>query len=432
MAPILWAAGAGLGGLILWALSGKKPAGAPGSDEVTALADTVSTSMPHGERAFLPEAARNLLVSLASATASISDPTNPFMVEYAPIPSGQAVTPDKSAFGWVSSENKARSILAPIYAVTTAASKQRKFLRSVAPGTESDLAGPNGIYAVLVYAGALQAKQTPPGIPPGQSNSAPVPAPNAPPTPPAAPAPGAPPAPGPSLSLPNPLPNIPFPSPVIPAGPVPSGASIQSVIAPSGANIRSSANGAKIGALNTGSTVAVLADAGSAAGHQWKQIRILTATPGSNGAVAVGTTAFVAADLLSGGGGILPGPSLPNGGLPGNPGGVIPAVFNPGAPAGNTQTVIAPSGANIRSSANGAKIGALAKGSTVSVLADAGSAAGHQWKQISVVTATPGSNGSVAPGTTAFVAADLLSGGGGMLAGYYARTRRPYWRFAGR
>jgi hypothetical protein len=50
-------------------------------------------------------------------------------------------------------------------------------------------------------------------------------------------------------------------------------------------------------------------------------------------------------------------------------------------------------------------------------MADAGAAGGHQWKQIRVVIPAGGSNGTVTPGTVAFIAAELLSPTGAMSAG---------------
>jgi hypothetical protein len=65
----------------------------------------------------------------------------------------------------------------------------------------------------------------------------------------------------------------------------------------------------------------------------------------------------------------------------------------------------------VRATANGTKTGALAKGSTVNIVGDGGTAGGYSWKKITVVTAAAGSSGAPA-GSSGYVASNFLSGGG--------------------
>jgi hypothetical protein len=156
--PIVLLGAAGLGA---WAYftKGSVPAGA------AVLATSVANTGPSGEYVFKPELAPALVQSLASQTFSVSDMTQPTMVTIAPQPQGVAVLPPLSALGWATQMNSTMSILAPLYLGTTTSTPVQRFLRAVPPGTENVLAGPNGMYAVLLYAGTLAKNLPPPGVP---------------------------------------------------------------------------------------------------------------------------------------------------------------------------------------------------------------------------------------------------------------------------
>lgn len=129
------------------------------------LAVKVANVGPHGEFVFKPEFAGGLVQSLASQTFSVPDASQPAMVTIAPQPQGIAVTPALSALGWATQMNTTMSILAPLYLATSTSTPVQRFLRAVPPGSETEFAGPNGMYAVLLYAGTLAKNLTPPGIP---------------------------------------------------------------------------------------------------------------------------------------------------------------------------------------------------------------------------------------------------------------------------
>jgi hypothetical protein len=423
MEPITLALLGGGALLGLWALTSKSPQQAEATAAADKLAALVSTTGPKGERMFLPEQAKNLLVQLSAATVTTPDLSQPSMVEYAPVPSGKAIPTDQSAFGWVSRENKDKSVLAPLYAVTTAAAKQRKFLRSVAPGTESDLAGPNGIYAVLAYAGTLAKGLQPPGTPPLGV----VPSPPAPPKPPGPPPqivppavpppPGAPILPGPVPPIPN-IPGIilpasftpptqPQPPGQVPLPPVPT----QDALPPGPAIVTTQTDPLNIRALPS-TTAAIV-------GKVPKGSTLTVTGPMVNGMAPISFGALIG--FAYGGYLRAVAPTSPAAILP-----TLPAAAIPGAiPVSVTtqspvSTVIEPAGARIRSTPSSAVstnvLGALAKGSTVSITGPAQSATGENWVPVTVVTTAPGSNGNIQSGTTGFVASRLLSSQS-MLAG---------------
>jgi uncharacterized protein YraI len=118
---------------------------------------------PRGEQVLKPDLAEPLVRSLAAHRYSYPEPANKNLVEITPEPSGMPIGLDLSAMGWARVMNTTQTILAPVYLATP--SSQKRFLRAVTPGTELELAGPGGMYAVLLYAGTLSKNLPPPGVP---------------------------------------------------------------------------------------------------------------------------------------------------------------------------------------------------------------------------------------------------------------------------
>jgi len=161
--PVL-AGGAALAGLIAYFASKTPPVLPAAASED--LAGKVANRGPKGEYVFKPELAEALVRSLASQRYGYPDETTRSLVEIKPEATGAPLSPDVSALGWARSLNSSMTILAPLYLAV--ASPAKRFLRAVPAGQETDFAGGPGtvMYAVLLYAGALDSNLAPPGKPP--------------------------------------------------------------------------------------------------------------------------------------------------------------------------------------------------------------------------------------------------------------------------
>lgn len=137
------------------------------------IAQNVATRGPRGEQVFRPELAESMVRMLASMVYTMPEAANRRFVEIMSAAGGAPVQREMSAYGWAESLNKTQTILAMMNLAT--ANKEKKFLRAVDPGTETQFAGQGGLYAVLLYAGALESRLAPPGAPPGGSAEPPVP-----------------------------------------------------------------------------------------------------------------------------------------------------------------------------------------------------------------------------------------------------------------
>lgn len=165
MDPLTLLALAALGGGVAWWLWKKAPSSLSAAGAAMAdLAAKVCGKGPRGEYAFNPDIAQNLVRMLSAMTYSYPSQLDQSMVKIATNPSGAPIDPSQTALGWATRMNSNHSILAPLY-MTQPANTQDKFLRAVDPGTESEYAGPGGMYAVLAYVGAF-ARSTFPGAPP--------------------------------------------------------------------------------------------------------------------------------------------------------------------------------------------------------------------------------------------------------------------------
>jgi hypothetical protein len=166
--------------------------------------------------------------------------------------------------------------------------------------------------------------------------------------------------------------------------------------------------------LAKGSTVKVISDAGSAGGHQWKQIQVVNPTAGSSGAPA-GSSGYIAAELLSGTGAA--------------PGGVASAIAQAAktalaveqTPPGNKLWVNI-SSTPLLSQPNtllGSEVGRAARNDALTVI-DKPSLLSPKWVKV-----THDKSGATGYVSVLNVTANKPVG----IAGYYARLRRPYWRY---
>lgn len=130
-----------------------------------AMADKMNrytTVAPSGERVFLPDVALSIVRTLASQLYTYVHPDDPTSVRIKPDPSGAPISPSLSALGWARLENRALTIMAPVYMAES--SSVDRFLRALPPGEENFDGG--ALYAVLMYAGGFQKQSLPPGRPP--------------------------------------------------------------------------------------------------------------------------------------------------------------------------------------------------------------------------------------------------------------------------
>jgi hypothetical protein len=188
---------AGLG----WAALSKRVAPSGGA-VAKDLARRVANQGPKGEWVFKPEVADSLVKSLSGQTYQYVDVNLDDTVTIAPDPRGQPIPLSNTAMAWTRQQNPRLSILAPLYLATATA--QKRFLRAVKPGQEQNYTGPETGYAVLLYAGAIDRNEAPPGSPPGGGRIVPLPE------------DGPAPAPGPKPGLPNLPPPAPSPDGFIP------------------------------------------------------------------------------------------------------------------------------------------------------------------------------------------------------------------------
>lgn len=215
---ILALGAAGLG----WAALAKRP-GAAGGAASQDLALKVADKGPHGEWVFKAPLADSIVKSLSGQAYQYVDANARDVVKIAPDPRGAPIATSNTAMEWARLMNPQLSILAPLYMATSTPAD--RFLRAVPAGQEQNFTGPETGYAVLLYAGAINAGLAPPGRPPGGGAITPL-DPSAPsvPTGPAV-VPGLPNLPVPQqpggLSLPVPQPSLPS-IPSIP-GTIPAG-----------------------------------------------------------------------------------------------------------------------------------------------------------------------------------------------------------------
>ena len=196
---ILALGAAGLG----WAALAKRP-GASGGAAAQDLALKVANKGPRGEWVFKPSEADSIVRSLSAQSYQYVNTESRDLVTIAPDSRGMPIAASLTAMEWCRLQNPRLSILAPLTMAT--ASPVKRFLRAVPSGQEQDFTGPETGYAVLLYAGTIDAGIAPPGRPPGGGAIVPIPPPGVGPSP-------APPAgPAPSVAPPAGLPPLPAPS----------------------------------------------------------------------------------------------------------------------------------------------------------------------------------------------------------------------------
>jgi peptidoglycan hydrolase-like protein with peptidoglycan-binding domain len=146
------------------------------SPEMKANEKKFTTLGPRGENVFTPDAARGIMGALPGLTYSHPYPDDLSHVQIHPHPYGLPPARGLSAWDWAKSQNRNRSIMAPLYLPTPTGTS--KYLRTVPPGHEASLAKQG--YGVLMYANTLGRRVpgpptgTPPAVP---RKSAPVPTP---------------------------------------------------------------------------------------------------------------------------------------------------------------------------------------------------------------------------------------------------------------
>jgi len=146
------------------------------SPEMKANEQKFTTPGPRGEHVFTPDAARGMLGALPGLTYSHPYPGDGSHVQIHPHPHGLPPAPGLSAWDWVKSQNRNRSVMAPLYLPTPTGTS--KYLRTVPPGHEASLAKQG--YGVLMYANTIgrRVPGPPTGVPPAvPRKSAPVPTP---------------------------------------------------------------------------------------------------------------------------------------------------------------------------------------------------------------------------------------------------------------
>jgi hypothetical protein len=203
---ILALGAAGLG----WAALAKRP-GASGGAASQDLAQKVANQGPNGEWVFKGPLADSIVKSLSGQRYEFIDPNARDVVKIAPDARGAPIATADTAMEWARLMNPQLSILAPLTLATS--SPADRFLRAVPAGQEQNFTGPETGYAVLLYAGTIDARIAPPGRPPGGGAIVPIG-----PTPPGGPRV----LPTP-VSPPGVLPPLPPPGPVPGGFPVPGG-----------------------------------------------------------------------------------------------------------------------------------------------------------------------------------------------------------------
>jgi hypothetical protein len=164
---ILALGAAGLG----WAALAKRP-GAAGGAAAQDLAIKVADQGPRGEWVFKPSEADSIVKSLSAQSYQYVDASSRDLVTIAPDPRGMPIAASLTAMQWARMMNSRLSILAPISMATSSPAK--RFLRAVPSGQEQDFTGAETGYAVLLYAGTIDARIAPPGRPPGGGAIVPI------------------------------------------------------------------------------------------------------------------------------------------------------------------------------------------------------------------------------------------------------------------
>jgi hypothetical protein len=210
---ILALGAAGLG----WAALSKRP-GPAGGAAAQDLAIKVANQGPRGEWVFKPSEADSIVRSLSAQSYQYVNTESRDLVTIAPDPRGMPIAASLTAMEWARIMNPKLSILAPLTMATS--SPVKRFLRAVPSGQEQNFTGPETGYAVLLYAGTIDAGIAPPGRPPGGGAIVPIQPPGggqvAPPQPPPPP-PG--PTPPPAVQPAFPAPSQPLSLPQIPTFP---------------------------------------------------------------------------------------------------------------------------------------------------------------------------------------------------------------------
>lgn len=153
--PVLILAALGAGAYLLSKKS--MPAG------TAVMASQVADVTPGGIQQFKSDLADAILRSLPSQVYSYPSLDDPRYVEVKPVASGAPPALSDSAYGWIQRMNTSQTILATLYMATPTTAQ--RFLRAVNPGDEKLFANSGGMYAVLLYAGALASGAKAPGYP---------------------------------------------------------------------------------------------------------------------------------------------------------------------------------------------------------------------------------------------------------------------------
>lgn len=153
----------GLGGAIAAGVAGsRKGAPAAVSAAMQDMMARYTVAGPKGERVFKPDVANAILRTLAGQVYHyLGAGSDPSRVRVSSDSAGVPPNPDISALGWARLQNRAMTIMAPVYMAE--ASPADRFLRAITPGNENWDGGT--LYAVLAYGGAIATGNVP-GSPP--------------------------------------------------------------------------------------------------------------------------------------------------------------------------------------------------------------------------------------------------------------------------
>ncbi len=141
--------------------STRKQVPAATSAAIADMMNRYTTVGPNGERVFNSDVAEAILRTLSGQLYHyLGTGGDPSQVQVSADPAGVPPSPDLSALSWARAQDKAMTIMAPVYMAE--ASTATRYLRAIAPGKENWDGG--ALYAVLAYPGALALGKAP-GVP---------------------------------------------------------------------------------------------------------------------------------------------------------------------------------------------------------------------------------------------------------------------------